>query len=157
MNDNGISIGRVFMYLGIGFLVLVVALMLAFSLGMLDAHLNFLFGWKTKPLEIFNADRVQEVRTGFVERANALEIQLAQVQSLDTRIATIVSRNNGKANWPIQDKADYESFVQSRLDMVSNYNRLCGQYNADWENEYKSVVAEDLKESLPVHCQLYEG
>lgn len=154
-NEHEFSLWKLVKWVGIVFVAAVFLLFLLYFLGVIDSQLNLWFGWQTKPAEIFDADRVEQVRTEFIERSEQLDSSLAQIVAMDTRIEQIVTRNTGKTNWPVQDKADYESLVQARLDMVTSYNRSCAQYNADWDNEYKSVVAEDLRDTLPEVCEPY--
>ncbi|MFW5703783.1 MAG: hypothetical protein ACOCXQ_03025 [Patescibacteria group bacterium] len=139
----------------IGFLIAVSLIVIIYSLAVLFRFGDFIFGHQTKPLEIYDADRIEQVQTDLINRSNELQSLLSQIQAMDQRIASISARNEGKNNWPIQDRADYNSLIQSQLDMITAYNRSCAQYNADWENWYVSSAAQNLRGKIPTSCVMY--
>ena len=54
-------------------------------------------------------------------------------------------------NWPQGKRDEYLQLQAQVTNLSTSYNAQCGQYNALWEDEWRSLPAPN---DLPTHCEM---
>ena len=113
---------------------------------------TFGLNWFAKPLEMADPDNLSRLSRQANEAWSALKSKQANIAGLESKTADFtLTYGEDRLKWP-QGKS--EEFMQTRQQLQNlkiSYNADCGQYNALWQDEWRSVVA---PKDLPTKCEL---
>lgn len=127
--------------IAMGSLVLMVLLVFAWGVG-----------WFAAPLETFSANNVRNLSRQANERWQALEAQKSSISVQENRLGEFnILYGEDTAKWPLGKREEYQQLSASLRNLVTAYNASCGQYNALWNDEWRSLPA---PKDLPTRCDL---
>ena len=125
---------------GMGLAVLIVAL--------------WAVGWMATPFRITNPERVEMLSRQANDAWQALEAQEASIASQKKALDQYTDLyGDDMAKWPQGKRQEYQQGMVAYSNLVNAYNRSCSQYNAMWQDEWRSIPAPD---DLPTRCELVQ-
>jgi len=111
----------------------------------------YFLGWFAKPLELSSPDNLQRLSREANNAWQALEAKRESINVLEQKAGLMVSAyGEDMTVWP-QGKRDEYLQIQSQVtNQKTAYNAACGQYNAFWEDEWRSIPAPN---DIPTSCE----
>lgn len=121
--------------------------------------MGFVLGWFNAPMQMFSPRNMQQLATEANTRWFALEAQQT-VYSTAREQADGYEALYGEdtSKWPQGKRSEWQQAQRSASNAKAAYNNACGQYNALWNNDWKSIPlnAQDLGSLPPRSCSLIE-
>lgn len=124
-----------------------------FLLVLVLAGLFFIYSWVNKPLEVLSPDNIQRLSQEANDKWQALLSQQATIDTISQRAKDmVVTYGEDRSVWPQGKSDEYLQLRQQVGNQITAFNLSCGQYNALWQDEWRSIPAPD---DLPKKCELY--
>lgn len=134
-------IGLAIRWMAVFALIVVVALVIAYALG-----------WFAKPMEVMGPDNIQRMSRQANDAWQALEAKQASIDAIETKAGQMVlAYGEDMTVWPQGKRDEYLQLQAQATNLSTSYNSQCGQYNAMWADEWRSVPAPN---DLPTHCEM---
>lgn len=111
-------------------------------------------GWFAAPFQTMSPQRVQQLSRQANDAWQGLEAQQATIAVQRERLSEFNSLyGDNTSEWPQGKREEYQQLSSALRNLVAAYNLQCGQYNALWQDEWRSLPAPD---DLPTRCDLMD-
>lgn len=123
------------------------------------AIMGFFLNWFSAPMQMFSPRNLQQLATEANTRWFALEAQktvYGTAREQADGYEALYGEDTSK--WPQGKRSEWQQAQRTATNAKAAYNNSCGQYNALWNNDWKSIPlnAQDLGNLPPRSCSLIE-
>ena len=113
---------------------------------------GFVLRWQNAALTVAGPERIERLSREANNHWQSLQSQRASIDTQRARLAEYETLyGQDRAVWPQGKRDEYQQLSAAVRNLETAYNLSCGQYNALWLDEWRSLPAPD---DLPARCEL---
>ncbi len=114
----------------------------------------YALGWFAKPFELTSPDNLQRLSREANDAWQALEAKQESIEELEEKAGLMVTAyGDDMTAWPQGKRDEYLQLQAQVTNLKTSYNNDCGQYNAFWLDEWRSLPAPN---DIPTRCDFLD-
>ena len=122
------------------------------ALALIVSVIGYFFGWFNTALKVTSPEKIQMLSREANNSWQALKAGQQTIANIESDVHDMsVLYGEDASKWPQGKHDEYLQLKTQLRNLKTAYNSSCGQYNAMWQDEWRSIPAPD---DLPTHCEL---